>query len=282
MQPAIASNEEQAAAWNGAAGRAWVAQQALLDRMFAPLERLLVEAAPEGAGGRLLDVGCGTGSTTLAFARRLGPHAQCTGIDISVPMIELARERAHREASSARFIAADAQERAFEPAVFDRIVSRFGVMFFADPVRAFTQLRHAAIEAAQLQVLVWRSAAENPFMTTAERAAAPLLPQLQPRRADGPGQFSFADRGRVASILRDSGWSGIDLQPVDVVCGLRESELRQYVRWMGPVGALLQSADEATRERVGEAVRAAFEPFVVGGEVRYTAACWLVSARASA
>jgi ubiquinone/menaquinone biosynthesis C-methylase UbiE len=258
-----------------------VAQQALLDGMFAPMERLLVETLPPGAGSRLLDVGCGTGSTTLAFARRLGPQGHCTGIDISAPMIELARERALKERSSAQFVAADAQEYSFEPAGFDRIVSRFGVMFFDNPVRAFTNLRSAASNGSQLQFLVWRSPAENPFMTTAERAAATLLPQLQPRQAGTPGQFAFADRERVVSILQQSGWSEIDLHPVDAICSFPESELRPYIQWLGPVGVLLQSADEATRERVVEAVRAAFEPFVTGAEVRYTAACWLVNAQAS-
>jgi ubiquinone/menaquinone biosynthesis C-methylase UbiE len=281
MDPIRETNEEQATFWNGPAGRAWVAQQALLDRMFAPMERLLVEALPPGAGSRLLDVGCGTGSTTLAFARRLGPQGQCTGIDISAPMIEVARERALKECSLARFVAADAQEYAFEPSSFDRIVSRFGVMFFDDPVRAFTNLRSAASKGAQLQFLVWRGPAENPFMTTAERAAAPLLSQLQPRQVGARGQFAFADPERVVSILQKSGWSGIDLQPVDAICSFPESELRPYVEWLGPVGVLLQSADEATRKRVIESVRAAFEPFVTGTEVRYTAACWLVNAQAS-
>jgi hypothetical protein len=104
--------------------------------------------------------------------------------------------------------------------------------------------------------------------------------QLQPRQAGAPGQFAFADPDRVVSILHDSGWSEIDLQPVDAVCSFPESELRHYIRWLGPVGVLLQSADEAMRERVVEAVRAAFEPFLTGAEVRYTAACWLANARA--
>jgi SAM-dependent methyltransferase len=282
MEPASPANEEQAALWNGPAARAWVTQQALLDGMFEPLEHLLAQALPAAGGGRLLDVGCGTGGTTLAFARRLGAAAQCTGIDISAPMIALARERAQREASSATFVAADAQVHAFEPAGFDHIVSRFGVMFFDDPVAAFANLRCAARPGATMQFLAWRSAAENPFMTTAERAAAPLLPQLPPRRPGGPGQFAFAERDRVAAILRDSGWTVAEIRPVDVTCGFPERELASYVRWMGPVGNVLQGADEATREKVVAAVTAAFAPFVSGNEVRYTAACWHVSARAEA
>ena len=149
------------------------------------------------AGGRVLDVGCGTGSTTLAVARRLGAKGRCIGIDISEPMIAAARARAEREGTPASFIRADAQTHAFEPASFDMIISRFGVMFFDDSVRAFANLRRAAKQTPSLRFIAWRSAAENPFMTTAERAAAPLLPNLPARRPDAPGQFAFADRDRV-------------------------------------------------------------------------------------
>lgn len=228
----------------------------------------------------MLDVGCGTGSTTLAIARRLGAKARCTGIDISEPMIAAARERAEREGSPTRFIRADAQVHDFEPAGFDTIVSRFGVMFFDDFVRAFANLRRAASSGAELRFIAWRSPEENPFMTTAERAAAPLLPNLAARRPDAPGQFAFADRRRVSTLLEESGWAGIDIQPIDVACVLPERELVRYLTWMGPVGALLQKADDLTRTKVLETLRPAFEPFVHGAEVRFTAACWWVGARA--
>src|SRR6185295_17722413 len=139
-----AADGEQAALWNGPAGRAWVEAQELLDRMFEPFEDLLVNAIRAGSGSRALDVGCGTGSTTLAVARRLGPEGRCTGIDISASMIAAARVRAEREGTSAAFICADAQRYSFAPASFDTIVSRFGVMFFEDPVQAFANLRRAA------------------------------------------------------------------------------------------------------------------------------------------
>ncbi|KJK13041.1 SAM-dependent methyltransferase [Burkholderiaceae bacterium 16] len=273
-------DNEQTALWNGRAGRAWVESQALLDQMFKPFEDLLAEVARAGSGGRVLDVGCGTGSTTLAVARQLGAEGHCTGVDISEPMIAAARARATRENTTASFIRADAQTHAFEPASFDMIISRLGVMFFDNPVLAFANLRRAASEDAGLRCLAWRSAAENPFMTTAERAAAPLLPNLPARRPGAPGQFSFADRHRVAAILEESGWAGIDIRPIDVECTLPETALGAYLARLGPVGLILEDADERTRAQVIETVRAAFDPYVHGAEVRYTAACWMVSARA--
>jgi ubiquinone/menaquinone biosynthesis C-methylase UbiE len=279
METTPRTNEEQIALWNDTAGRAWVELQATLDRVLEPFEHLLVEGVAARKAQRVLDIGCGTGSTTLAIARQLGPKGTAVGIDISEPMIALAKRRAEREGAPARFLCADAQTHAFEPASFDMIVSRFGVMFFDDSVRAFANLRRAAAPKAELHVIAWRSPAENPFMTAAERAAAPFLPELPARRPDEPGQFAFADRSRVHSILEKSGWAEIDIEPLDVVCRLPASELDAYFTKLGPLGRVLPQLDERTRVRVLEAVRAAFEPYVHGAEARFTAACWRVGAR---
>jgi hypothetical protein len=117
-------------------------------------------------------------------------------------------------------------------------------------------------------------------MTAAERAAAPVLPQMPPRRPDEPGQFGFADRNRVYSILEQSGWSEIDIRPLDVECALPERELEHYITRLGPLGRVLPQLDERVRARVMQDVRAAFDPYVHGAEVRFTAACWTVGARA--
>jgi SAM-dependent methyltransferase len=282
MNIARQKENEQAALWNGPAGRAWVDAQQSLDSLFTPFENLLVNEARTASARRVLDVGCGTGATTLAFARLLGAQGHCAGADISEPMIAAARARAEREGTPASFICADVQRHAFEPASFDLIVSRFGVMFFDSPVQAFANLRHAARDGAALRVIAWRSAGENPFMTTAERAAAPLLPNLPARQPGGPGQFAFADRHRVSDILQESGWAGIDIRPIDVECTFPEKELHGYLTRLGPVGLILQNADERTRAQVIGTVRAAFDPYVHGTEVRFTAACWMIGATAPA
>ncbi len=275
------TDNEQATLWNGPAGHAWVERQEVLDRMFTPLKDLLVEAVSAADASSVLDVGCGTGNTTLAVARRLGHNGRCTGIDISEPMLAAARAHAEREGTPARFILADAQTHAFEPASFDMIMSRFGVMFFADAVQAFANLRQAASENAELAFLAWRSAAENPFMTTAERAAKPLVPNIPARQPDAPGQFAFADHHQVCRILKTSGWAGIEVRPIDVVCTFPEEELIAYVTQFGPLGRIFRELEEAIRAQVVDIVRPAFEPSVEGGEVRFTAACWMVRAHAA-
>jgi SAM-dependent methyltransferase len=274
------TNDEQARVWNGTAGHAWVETQTLLDQIFEPFEIMLTDAAAVELPRSVLDVGCGTGSTSLAIAQRLGPGCQVTGVDISGPMIALAATRAGRAGTLARFVRADAQDYSFEPASVDMIVSRFGIMFFSDPVRAFANLHRAARPGALLQVIPWRSGAENPFMTTAERTAAPLLSNLPPRRPDAPGQFAFADDRRVMDILRQSGWSDIDIRPLDVECTFPESRLVTYLTRLGPVGTALSEADDATRARVIDVVRSAFDSFVHGDTVRFVAACWMVTGRA--
>jgi len=281
MSEAHPRNRDQAARWNEAGGRTWVEMQPVLDGMLAPLVAPLMEEAFPGEGGRALDIGCGAGATTLAMARRLGPTGLCLGVDISGPLVAAARARAAAEGlSSAAFVQADAQTHDFEPDHFDAVISRFGVMFFDDPAAAFANIRRAARRSAKLSFVAWRSPAENPFMTTAARAAAPFLPHIPAPDPGAPGQFAFADRDRVQRILDASGWKDVDIRPIDVPSSVEENDLLAYVTRLGPVGLVLQDVDEPTRARTVEAVRAAFDPYVQNGAARFAAACWLVSARA--
>ncbi|WP_438028581.1 class I SAM-dependent methyltransferase [Sorangium sp. So ce233] len=281
MSEAHPPNRDQAALWNDAGGRTWVEMQEVLDGMLAPLTAPLLEEAFPGEGGRVIDVGCGAGATALSMARRLGPAGLCLGVDISGPLVAAARARAAAEGlASAAFVQADAQTYGFEPGSFDAVISRFGVMFFDDPAAAFANIRRAMRRNAKLAFVAWRSPAENPFMTAAARAAAPLLPHLPAPDPDAPGQFGFADRDRVRRILDASGWTDVDIRPIDAPSGVAEKDLLSYVTRLGPVGLALRDVDEPTRARTAEAVRAAFDPYVRDGAARFTAACWLVTARA--
>lgn len=268
--------DESAQHWNGPAAEAWAQSQGFLDEALRPFEKVLVDEVVTGSA--VLDIGCGAGATTLATAEVLGPTGRAIGVDISEPLIALARTRAEQAGSTARFVLADAQTHPFPPGAADLLISRFGVMFFPDPPAAFANLRRAARPGGTLRAIVWRDPAENPFMTTAERAAAPLLPDLPPRSTDGPGQFALADRDRVHSTLTAGGWAGIDVEPLDVDCAFPEPEAVAFLSRLGPVGMALREVDEPTRARVVEVVRAAFAPYVHGDEVRFNAACWLVRA----
>lgn len=247
--------------WKGAGGNAWVELQSVTDTVMAGFIPPLLD----GLSGAVLDVGCGTGATT---ARAAKVADRVVGLDISEAMIAAARQRD----PSLEFVVADAQTHSFSEH-FDHVISRFGVMFFDDPVAAFTNLRSAA---KHLRVIVWRSAEENPFMTAAEEAAKSLI-HIPPRETHA-GQFAFGDPERVRTILEESGWMEIVLDRLDVECAMPASALETYFTRLGPTAIALQDADEATKQRVIEGVRPAFDPFVDGDTIRYTAACWLVRA----
>jgi SAM-dependent methyltransferase len=275
--------EEQAALWNGSSGEAWIAAQAVLDDLFRPVEALLADTAASLGATGVLDVGCGTGATTIALARRLGPSATCTGLDVSATMIDVARERAARETPRPRFVCADAQTHPFEPDTFDLLTSRFGVMFFGDPVAAFANLRRATAPGGALRAVVWRGPEDNPFMATAARAAADVLPEgalPQGRPTGAPGQFSFADPDRVGTILDGGGWRDPDLEAVDLPCVMPASDLREYVTRLGPLSQALRGLDDADRARALEVVLPAFDQFTEGDVVHVDIGCWLVGATA--
>ena len=279
MSSSEAPNHQQAELWNERGG-IWVEQQALLDRMLAPFEVSLTEHVVAGGGVKVLDIGCGAGATTLALATRVGPGGICLGVDISAPLIAAAKARARADgAAHAAFVRADAQIHPFEREAFDAVISRFGVMFFEDPTAAFANIRQAAAPDARLAFVAWRSAAENPFMTTAARAVAPLFPPQPAPDPDAPGQFAFADAERVRRILTASGWRDIAVEPLGQDCVIAQEELMPYVMHMGPAGAAVQNADEATREEARQRLWSAFQPFLAGGRATFTAACWWVTAR---
>ncbi|MDY7104321.1 MAG: hypothetical protein S0880_24310 [Actinomycetota bacterium] len=159
------------------------------------------------------------------------------------------------------------------------MASRWGVMFFADPVAAFTNLHAATRAGGALRVITWRGPHENPFMTTAERAAAPLL-DLPTRSGGEPGQFGLADPAHIHEVLGESGWRNVELAPIDRTCSFPAAALDAYLTNLGPFGRAIRGEDEATRARVLNLVRPAFDPYLEADDVRFDAACWLVSAQA--
>jgi len=279
MPQSAQPNTQQAALWNDVSGKAWVEMQPILDGVLAPFERLVVDAGYPGEGGKVLDIGCGAGATTLAMARRVGNDGRCLGLDISRPLVALATERARlEEVANTSFEVGDAQAYAFESGCFDTVISRFGVMFFDDPVAAFMNIRQAARRGGKLAFVAWRSPVENDFMTTAARAAAPFLPPAPVPDPEAPGQFAFADGARVKRILEASGWSSIKIEQADVPCQIAEGDLMRYATRLGPVGAALRQVDQVTAEKITTVLPAAFAPFMEDGKARFNAACWLATA----
>ncbi|MET3663904.1 methyltransferase domain-containing protein [Caulobacter sp. 1776] len=273
-----ATPERDMAAYWDRAGRVWVEHQALLDRIMAPIAEAVVDAAGPVNGERVLDVGCGSGATTFAAAWRTGPEGHAVGVDISGALVELARRRAGEDGiEGVEFLLADAQVHAFETP-FDAIVSRFGVMFFPDPVAAFANLRRAIKPGGRLAFAAWRSPEENPLSLVPLKAAAPFLPSMPAFEKDAPGRFAFADPERVRTILEASGWRDIQIAPLDVASPLTADELMTMSLRVGPLNPILKDADAALRGKVAAAVKEALEPYVTKGVAEMTSACWLVTA----
>ena len=276
-----AQNAAQIEHWNGPAGETWVKLQARLDTQLAPLGRLAMDLAAVRTGEAILDVGCGTGETTLELSRRVGPGGKVLGVDVSRPMLSLARQRL-KDAGfpQTRFEEGDAQNHAFARGNFDLVFSRFGIMFFADPVAAFGNLRSALKNEGRLAFVCWRPVAENPWVAVPMAAAFRHIPRPPPSEPGAPGEFAFADRDRVHAILSGSGFRDITIEPEDMLIGGASLEVTvDTTLSMGPVAAALREADPGKRPPVEDAVRRALAPYDGSDGVRLGAGVWVVQAR---
>jgi ubiquinone/menaquinone biosynthesis C-methylase UbiE len=278
------ANREQIEGWNNAVGKAWTRFQKQLDVQHAPVGAKVLETANPRPGEHALDVGCGAGATTLDLAKAIGPEGRVTGVDISAPLLAIARAYLPDEdAAPIDWLQADAQTHAFQPQSFDLISSRFGVMFFDDPTAAFANLHAAMKPSGRLVFACWRTEQESPWLTLPIEAVEPIAPRKTPAPG-APGPFAFADPDRVRAILTDAGWRDVAIAPYDAMLGgLSLEETTRVMTRMGPAGAALREAG-ATPELMaaGEAaVRAAFKKYETPeGVVLTPGGVWMVTAKA--
>jgi SAM-dependent methyltransferase len=276
-------NADQIAYWNGAGGQRWADRQPVQDILLQPIADLLIHRAGIKAGERVLDVGCGSGSTSFAFAQAVGPGGHVMGIDISAPMLARAREVTPTGAP-VEFVLADATIHPFAPENFDLLASRFGVMFFADPALSFTNMRKAMRRSGRLAFACWREPRQNPFFMTPLQAVyqhVPKMPQVGP---EDPGPFSFASEARVHRILSAAGFSGVAMAPCDLaldvaVGGGLEAAVRGALE-IGPAARALADQPPDVIAAATQSIREALTPYVKGQTVPLDAAIWIVTAKA--
>jgi len=274
-----ADNAEQIEYWNGRAGETWVTAQQHLDAMLAPISAALLERADPRAGERVVDVGCGCGDTSLAVAAR---GATVWGIDISEPMLAHARSRAAAaNVAGVAFSCTDAATQAFTPD-HELVISRFGVMFFADPHAAFANLRSAFAPGGRLCFVCWQSPRDNPWVSIAGAALRPFLaePEHTPDPRE-PGPFAFADPDYVRDILTGAGYHEIGVEPLPTTLHVADdvAEALDFMQQVGPLSRALAELDEHTAPRALDAVREALAVHATPTGLDLGAACWLVSAR---
>jgi SAM-dependent methyltransferase len=275
------ANVEQAEHWDGDGSRHWVDHEEWHDALVAPLDAHLFAAAGISESEHVLDVGCGCGAATRAAARA-ATAGDATGIDLSNAMLERARARAeHERLANVRFVHGDAQVHPFDDAGFDVAISRFGVMFFADPAAAFANLARATRARGRLVFLCWQELLQNEWILVPTAAALTHVPPPDLGSPDDPGPFSLADPDRLRSILTAAGWRDIDLQEIKehLPLGDDADEAFTFMRGTGFVQRLLGDVDDATADRALEAVGEALAARESSSGVCLGATVWLVSAR---
>jgi ubiquinone/menaquinone biosynthesis C-methylase UbiE len=258
----------------------WLGAYDRIQRGIAGFSQIALEAAGARPGERVLEVGCGTGGTTAEIARSVGTGGQVLGVDISEILVGAARAK---NLDNTRFEVGDAATYRFQPDTFDLAFSRFGVMFFADPVAAFRNVRRAMKTTGRLVFICWRTPQENPWAAVPMRAAQPFLPPMERPGPEDPGQYSFGDRARVERILTQAGFAGLSIEPVDLMLN-QGKDIPDVLQRIGDFGPLARAFKDVAPEQVAKAKAAigeALKPHVTPEGVKLAGACWLVRARAS-
>lgn len=271
---------EQLAFWNGPAVAHWITKQEQMDGALGPVADATVELASAQTGERVLDIGCGSGATSMTLARLVGMSGHVTGVDVSAPMIELARNRSAGIANL-DWLLVDAATHGFEPRSIDLLFSRFGVMFFGDPILAFATMRRAMRPDGRVVFSCWRPIGENPWMLVPFQAVQPLVPPGPKPGPHDPGPFAFADREWVGHILTQAGFTPPRFQPFDFAMSLGANldEAVEQATSMGAAARALREQPDAILQAARKAVRTALAPHHKAGVVALPGAVWLVESR---
>jgi SAM-dependent methyltransferase len=281
MTTAPTQNADQIAYWNSAVADRWARRQAEIDAMMAPFTEALLGAANLGPQGpwRVLDVGCGSGETTL-LAAQIG-H-EMTGLDVSTSLLELAKARAAKAGlSGVDFFLGDASRMFIDPP-FDLVMSRFGVMFFDDPAKAFKNLAKLTRVGGRIVFVCWRSPAQNQWVTLPLSALDGLVEAGGAKQADGPGPFAFADPDKVRAILSGAGFDQIKITPFDGHMAMGAAKgveaAATYLAEIGPAARAIAELPKEKRPEVMERLEAVVAKHMSGAGLVLQGAVWVVEA----
>lgn len=275
------ANKTQAEYWASPAGLKWIEHEHALDAAMADMLDVMLDTAEIASTDRIIDIGCGTGASTIEAARRV-PNGKVLGVDISAPLLARAASRAKAEgAHNTSFLLADAQTHDFSTEPFDLLVSRLGMSFFSDTVAALDNLSNALKDSGKMIFVCWASVARNPWFSIPKQAAEERLGLLPKGDPNAPGPTAFQDCDRVANLMARAGVSNIEARQVDIalappggVAGAARAASK-----VGPAARIVKaySGNEADEAAIENAVMIAFEKFNERGAVRVPAVVNLFS-----
>ncbi|MFZ4686102.1 MAG: class I SAM-dependent methyltransferase [Hyphomonadaceae bacterium] len=276
------NNAKQVADWNGSVGERWAADQERTDKFIRPYGDAAIAAANVLPGASVLDVGCGCGDTSLAVATLVGTLGRVVGVDVSAPMLEVARRRAVG-IGNVTFLQADAST-AVLAGPFDVLISRFGVMFFDDPVAAFTHLRRALKPGGRFAFVCWQTAAENPWASLPAQAARKAIgAAATPTDPYAPGPFAFGDRERLEGILGAAGFADTIIEGFEAPMYLGSSprSAAEGVARIGPASRIAIDAGPDHFPAIVHAIEGALQPYAAeDGSIYLLGRTWIASGRA--
>ncbi|MGJ5179390.1 class I SAM-dependent methyltransferase [Bradyrhizobium oligotrophicum] len=274
-------NAEQIAFWNGAGGARWVARRAELDAMLAPVQEALLERAAIQPGERVLDIGCGCGATMIAAAEKVGAGGSVLGLDVSAAMLTAAHEAAPADAPVS-FVQGDAMVHHFKAASADVVLSRLGVMYFADPVRAVLNIRNALRSEGRVAFACWGELRDNPWALEPLQAAYEHVPKLPGLRPHAPDDFAFGSAEWIETVMTEAGLRRIRLERCDVsldlAAGAGLDGAVQTALAIGPAGRAVADQPAEAVERATAAMKKALARYAKGQDVVVPGSFWAVTA----
>ena len=278
-------NSDEIDFWNGPQGKNWVVENRLTDLMYEPFGDKTIERAELTPGERILDIGCGCGTTTLKLARLLAPDGDITALDISTLMLSIASERTKSAAVPVKIINADAESYKLVPGTFDVMFSQFGLMFFRNPQKAFDNFHASLKPGGRIAFVCWRDPERNPWLVTPFEAVHHFKPEMETPNPDARASpFSFSSQKKVEALLRDTGFVDVQLEPFETKARMGEGSLEECTRFViafagGTVGAVLRGSGEENTPAIIAALQTGLAPYHIGNRIKLGASAWIVSAR---
>ena len=256
-------NDKQGQYWNEAPGQSWVINDTAMNERLQTISDILFEGLDPTGCNNGLDIGCGAGSTTRRLATIMGKKARVTGLDISEKLLTLARS--HPESSGKNFLQADAQSYKFEPEGFDLAISRFGVMFFENPFKAFQNIKSGIQKGSEIRFVCWAPLLANDFFLAPLNTVVDITGVTFAEPGKEPGPLAFSDRTYLSSILKTAGFSSVNIDTVETCISTKDS-VEKNASLLMKIGMGFRAIKEA--DPTAEVLDEIREAFVTDGKKR--------------